>query len=381
MTHAYSHIVAIEWAWLKGRRPRSAGCNARLGVHGDSIRIPIVRLTTDEGNTGFGASWAGHEQASSLLGAMLDDTFSFQSGVNERWRAFEYPLWDLISKRAGQPVYALAAQVVGRPVPVTLRAPCYDTSLYIDDLHLASTEDAAQLIAGEARTGYAQGHRAFKLKVGRGARHMPLLEGTARDIAVIRAVRDAVGTTATLMIDANNGYNLNLAKQVLQETRDCHVFWLEEPFHEDPVLYQDLKNWLAQQALDTLIADGEGEASANLLPWSKENLIDVIQYDIFGYGFTRWLHTGRQLDAWGVRSAPHHYGGHYGNYAACHLASAIERFTFVEWDDASTPGLDASGYRIEEGHVLVPNQPGFGLGLDDSIFRRAVEQGGGTLWR
>jgi L-alanine-DL-glutamate epimerase-like enolase superfamily enzyme len=278
-------------------------------------------------------------------------------------------------------VYALAARLAGCAPPVTLAAPCYDTSLYIDDLHLASTEAAARLIADEARAGYARGHRAFKLKVGRGARHMPPAEGTARDIAVIRAVREAVGPAATLMLDANNGYTLNLAKQALEATADCGVFWLEEAFHEDAVLYEDLKAWLAQRGLPVLIADGEGDASPHLLEWAQRGLIDVIQYDILHPGLSRWVALAQQLDGWGVRSAPHHYGSAFGNYAACHLAPAARHFAFVEWDEATVAGLDASGYAIAEGRAHVPNAPGFGLALDERAFRSAVENGGGSIWR
>jgi L-alanine-DL-glutamate epimerase-like enolase superfamily enzyme len=281
-----------------------------------------------------------------------------------------------VGQRASQPVYALAAKMVGATVEEPYTVPCYDTSLYFDDLHLTSQQEAAYLIAQEAQEGYERGHRAFKIKVGRGARHLPLEEGTRRDIAVIRAVRAEVGAGLPLMIDANNGYTLNLAKQVLLETADCDIFWLEEAFHEDRVLYVDLQEWLKAHNLNVLIADGEGEASANLLNWAQEGVVNVIQYDIFSHGFSPWLKTGRQLDAWGVRSAPHHYGRHYGNYAACHLAGAIKGFSFVEWDEATTPGLDASGYSIREGRVSVPNAPGFGLKLDEAAFRWAVEADG-----
>jgi L-alanine-DL-glutamate epimerase-like enolase superfamily enzyme len=207
---------------------------------------------------------------------------------------------------------------------------------------------------------------------------MPLEAGTARDIAVIQAVRAAVGPQSTLMIDANNGYNLNLAKRVLADTAACNLFWLEEAFHEDRILYQDLKAWLQAQGLPVLIADGEGQASPTLLEWAQEGVVNVIQYDIFSYGFTPWLHLGQQLDQWGVRSAPHHYGGFYGNYAACHLASAIRHFAFVEWDEATTPGIDTAGYKIRDGQVIVPATPGFGLHLDEEIFQRAVAADG---WR
>jgi L-rhamnonate dehydratase len=373
-------IAGVEWAWLTGRRPRSLGSNARLSMHGDVVRWPVVRLTTEDGTAGFGLSNATPEQATTLLGASLDNLFVPETGVVEAWLAFDYPLWDLIGQQTGRPVYALAAAVLGQPVPTSLRAPCYNTSLYFDDLHLSSTEAAAEFMAAKAQACYEQGHRAFKIKVGRGAYHLPLAEGTDRDIAIIRAIRKAVGPAATLLIDANNGYNLNLAKQVLAETADCHIYWLEEPFHEDPVLYRALKAWLVERGLPVLIADGEGDASSHLLAWAEQGVIDVIQYSLTGYGFTRWLHLGRQLDAWGVRSAPHHFGTHYGNYAACHLAAAIAGFTVAEWDEAQTPGLDGTGYQLKDGFVHVPNAPGFGLALDDAIFQQAVKTAGGACW-
>jgi L-alanine-DL-glutamate epimerase-like enolase superfamily enzyme len=367
-------IVKIAWGVLHGTRPRHAGRNARLDDHGTHVRLPLAQITTDDGATGFGRSSAGPTEAAALLGASLDTLFDPTQGAIGPGLAFDFPLWDLAAKRAGLPVYALAAQMSGSatidtPAP---RVPTYDTSLYFDDLHLADDAAAAAHIAGEAREGWARGHRAFKIKVGRGARHMPLAAGTRRDIAVIKAVREAVGPQAPLMIDANNGYNLNLTKEVLLATADAHLFWLEEAFHEDRVLYADLRAWCNAQGLAVLFADGEGQASPTLLDWAREGLVQVVQYDIFSYGFTPWLALGRQLDAWGVQSAPHHYGAHFGNYAACHLAPSIRGFTFAEWDEVVTPGLDASGYTIEEGRVSVPQQPGFGLGLDPARFTHAV---------
>ena len=372
-------IVRIEWARLEGRRPRHAHANARLLDHGSVVRPPILRLTTEDGATGFGQSLASREEAEALLGMHLDDLFDLEHGTGEAWRRFDYPLWDLAGQRAEKPVYALVAARTGTPITQPFRVPCYDTSLYIDDLAIESDEAAADLIAEEARAGYGRGHRAFKIKIGRGARHLPLEQGTRRDVLVIRAVRAAVGPEPTIMIDANNGYNLNLAKRVLAETADCRIYWLEEPFHEDVVLYRDLREWLAKAGLAILIADGEGQASPLLLEWARDGVIDVVQYDIFGHGFSRWLATGRQLDEWGVGTAPHHYGGHYGNYVTGHLAAGVQKFQRVEWDEAETPGLDTSGYRVEDGRVSIPDRPGFGLTLDDSVFQNAVKTGGYEL--
>jgi L-alanine-DL-glutamate epimerase-like enolase superfamily enzyme len=178
------------------------------------------------------------------------------------------------------------------------------------------------------------------------------------------------------MIDANNGYNLNLVKRVLGETADAGVYWIEEPFHEDGRLYALLKEWMAVQGIETLIADGEGDASPHLLDWARQGWIDVVQYDIRTPGFTRWLELGPQLDEWGVRSAPHHYGGWYGNYASCHVAARIREFEYVEWDEATVPGLDASAYSIVDGYVHVPDLPGFGLRLDETAYARAIAENG-----
>ncbi|MFN8514023.1 MAG: enolase C-terminal domain-like protein [Chloroflexia bacterium] len=374
-----TRIVRIEQGMLESRRPRHAGSNARLGDHGLTIQLSLVRLTSEDGVTGFGVSRASREVLAGLVGARIGEAFDPARGAAEGWLACEYPLWDLVGNRAGRPVYALAAEVNGRAVPTTLRVPCYDTSLYFDDLQVADEGEAAALIAAEAREGFERGHRAFKIKVGRGARHLPLEAGNQRDIAVIRAVREAVGPESPILLDANNGYNLNIAKRVLRETADCGVRWLEEAFHEDAILYRDLQEWLAAEGLPIWIADGEGDASPRLLDWARDGLIDVVQYDIFSYGFTPWLATGRQLDGWGRRSAPHHYGRHYGNFVAGHLAAAIQGFSCIEWDEASCPGLDSSAYRVDEGWVTIPDVPGFGLGLDEGLFRAAVEARGVTL--
>ncbi len=379
MTDSNPRLVAVEWAQLEGRRPRPAGSNARLGEHGKQVNWHLARLTTEDGAAGIGAAYVKPAQAEALLGARLGDLFSVADGPSLTAQPFQYPLWDLAGQLSGRPVYALAAERNGLIPPTHLRAPCYDTSLYFDDLAVASDAEAAALIANEASEGYARGHRAFKVKIGRGARHMPLDEGTRRDIAVVRAVREAIGPSLPLMLDANNGYNLNLTKRVLTETADCTIFWLEEAFHEDLVLYRDLREWLAASGLTVLIADGEGQASPCVMDWAREGVIDVLQFDIYGLGFSGWLNTGRQLDAWGARSAPHHYGTHIGNYSACHLAGAIQNFMYVEWDEVTTPGLDAPGYSIVDGWVSVPNVPGFGLELNEDVFRAAVAANGFRL--
>ena len=368
-------IVRVEWAALPGRRPRQAGLNSRLSVHGQELNVLIMRVETDDGHEGIGWSNCPKDQGGTLLGKSLRDVFEANVGPESEWQNFEFPLWDLVARMSGRSVRGLLADWQGRKDKAAGGVPCYDTSLYIDDLHLSDDAEAVALMQEEARYGYDHGHRAFKIKVGRGARHMPLEAGTVRDIKVILGIREAVGPDCALMIDANNGYNLNLTKRVLGETADTDLFWVEEAFHEDPVLYEDLQQWKQREGLDVRIADGEGLAAPHLLDWARDGLVDVVQYDIFSYGFTNWLKLGRQLDEWKVLTAPHHYGRVIGNYVTGHLTPAIEQFGFVEWDEAVTTGLE-HGHAVHEGLVKFPDAAGFGLELDLEFFQTQVEKNG-----
>ena len=73
-----SKIDRIECVPLIGTRPREAGCNSRLQVHGLHVRPPIARITTDDGATGFGLSRMSEEDAAGLVGAPLIETFDLE---------------------------------------------------------------------------------------------------------------------------------------------------------------------------------------------------------------------------------------------------------------------------------------------------------------
>lgn len=370
-----TRIVRIDAVTVEGKRPRAAGSNARLGYHGDTVRLPLVRLTTEDGMSGFGRGSVDELRLAEVVGRSLEQ-FVVGDRVVDEARDFELPLIDLAARLAGVPAYQF---ISGGSVTTPHPARSYDTSLYFDDLELEDDDEAAALIADEARFGFDRGHRAFKIKVGRGARHMPLEAGTARDIAVIRAVREAVGPDSTVMIDANNGWNLNITKNVLAETADANLYWVEEAFHEDNVLYEDLQGWLETEGLGVLIADGEGAADARVVPWAHEGLIDVVQTNIFARGLSAWRALAIELAADGVESSPHTYGGGVSNYVSSQLAASTEGVRFVEWDEASFAEVDASGFRIDEGEIVVPSSPGLGLELVADAFEAAVKAGGVTL--
>jgi L-rhamnonate dehydratase len=375
--HSSNRIEKIEWGCLPGKRSRPTGKNAVLDEQGDSVPMETARITI-AGQTGFGWSVLSKDQAESLIGLSTTEIFTADGKVRPEYMSVEYPLLDWLGNSSNQPVYSLFKREELRSHTSAFAVDCYDTSLYFDEVNLSDEKAAVELMQEEVAAGIQQGHRSFKIKVGRGARHMPLELGTQRDIAVIRGVREAAGVDARIMIDANNAYNLNLTKQVLAAVAEVSPYWIEEPFHENNALYKDLKQWIHTNNLNVMIADGEWFYAPPLVEWALQGCIDVVQHDIRDFGFCRWLDLGKVLDSAGIQSAPHNYHSAYGNYASCHLASAVKGFLFVEWDDIAVTGLDASGYSIAEGKVNVPAEPGFGLKLDDSYFSRIVKENGWT---
>ncbi|WP_438347781.1 enolase C-terminal domain-like protein [Paenibacillus sp. FA6] len=363
-------IEKIEQVQMKGERPRVAGCNARLGVHGKEVSFPLVRITIG-GISGYSWSRVSREEAKALIGTPVGEIFCEEQWIQNRFQSIQFPLFEWLAIVRGIPVYQLLS---GQTAP--LNVACYDTSLYFDDLHLRSEADAVKLLQEEAMQGYDKGFRGFKIKVGRGAMHMDLIEGTKRDIAIVNGIREVVGSECNISIDANNGYNLNLTKHVLKETKQSNLLWIEEAFHEDDQLYRNLKAWLVEENINVLITDGEGWAAEPIVEWAEQGLIDAIQYDLKDYGIVNWLKLAKRLANSSVKAAPHNYGGFYGNFASAQVYPAIEGFMFVEWDEAQIAGIDTSGYTIKDGKISIPSTPGFGLHIDEVNYNSKVRDNG-----
>ncbi len=373
-----ARIVRIEWAVVEGKRPISLGKNARLSAHGAVVGVPLCRLTTDDGLVGVGPSRLDIDVGYEALGLPVSRMFG-EDGTRARWLSLDYALWDLAGHRAGAPVYQLASDQLGERqcAPGTPVVDCYDTSFYFEDLEPSAQEP--QRLAARAAASYERGHRAFKVKVGRGGRWMGPAEGMDRDVAVMKAVRGAIGQECTLLADANNGYTLNGAREFLVRTAEAHIGWLEEPFGEDRILLADLREWVAHEGLNVLLADCESATPEEAYELASSGVIDVVQCDVLEAGFTRWLSLGPALDGVGVASAPHHFGLYLGNYVPGHLASVVENLRYIEWDEASVPGVSLPGYHFSNGRLRVSDLPGFGIELDEELFAQAVKATGFDL--
>ena len=360
-----ARIVGFD---LVSERPKLVGKNSRLDVHGKQATDRMVRLFTNWGSEGIGNCRAGQMDLTQLLGK---NPFDFYRSANKRITGplgtGTMPLWDLIGKVLNKPVYELLGGVGPERVPV------YDGSIYFSDLLPEYIDKPLDRFKEEIDMGLAKGHRAFKVKIGRGAKWMPPKEGYARDVDVLKTIRQHAGSKVLIGVDANNGYDLAETKRLLAELADYNFAFLEEMFPEEIEKCLELKHFISGHDWKTLVADGETQESLDAYkPFIEARAIDVFQGDINRFGFEGILAEATWCKPYGLKVAPHNWGSLVGYYMQLHIGKAITNFYIAEHDPLFNAVLIADGYEIRDGYASVPDTPGFGLRIDEDRFATAV---------
>jgi muconate cycloisomerase len=154
--------------------------------------------------------------------------------------ALDVAMHDALGKLCGVPVYQLLGGLARREVPLA-------HSLGLMDIEPAVTE---------AQQAVDEGIRCIKVKIGIDA---------ARDVEIVKRIRQAVGPAVKIRVDANQGYRS--WKEALQVTRRMqeHDIW----FMEQPV--EGLENMArVAQGTDVLIMADESA-------WNAHDVLRVIQ--------------------------------------------------------------------------------------------------------
>jgi L-alanine-DL-glutamate epimerase-like enolase superfamily enzyme len=349
---------------LPSRRSKVAGKNAQKDVHGDRANDRMLRLYTNAGVEGIGNCRAEKDAVAKLLGK---DPFEFYrrdaAQVTGPLGAGTMPLWDLAGKLLKKPGYEL----LGGAGPA--RVPVYDGSIYFADLLPQHADKWRERFREEIDMGLKIGHRAFKIKIGRGFKWMQRAEGDARDIEVVKLIREHAGKDVLLAVDANNGYDLAGAKRFLGQAGGENLAFVEELFDEKVEECLELKRFIKEQGWRTLLADGETQNKLEAYkPFMEAKAIDIYQGDMNHFGFEGILTEAAWAKEQKLLVAPHNWGSLIGYYMQLHVGKAITNFYRAEHDPLSTPVLVAEGYERKDGSTSVPDAPGFGLALDEKAF-------------
>ena len=281
----------------------------------------------------------------------------------------EIPLWDLLGKAAGMPVCNLWGAA---PRPV--RAYCSTGELRPPK---ARAEDVQALLAA--------GFNAVKLRFHH--------DDPRDDLAVVEAVRAAVGGAVELMVDANQAsadpglgghrtWDFRTALGVARELERLGVSWLEEPLPRHD--YDGLAR--LRDKLESLRLAG-GEDNHGLHEFKlllDRGCFDILQPDAMK---SETASAIRKLAGFaelaGVAVVPHTWGQGLGLLVHLHLAASMPNCGYVEFPHDPPSGLTAAGrdqmlartLMIDaDGCLRPPEDPGFGFVLDDERIERSTLQ-------
>jgi galactonate dehydratase len=338
--------------------------------------LTIVEVSTDEGVTGLGeVRMINHTDA---LHAFLaeavprhvtgSDPFDVESLVHRMMRhdyarpdeiamsalaTIEIACWDIMGKALGVPVYKLLGGAVRDRIPV------YANGWY-------QVERTPEEFAAAARRVVDRGYRALKVDpFGAGMFELDV-EETARSMALVEAVRDAVGPSVELLIERHGRFNPATAIRIAGLLEPFRPGWIEEP-----VPPENLKA-LAKVAAHTDIPIATGERLHTRYDYRElfeSQAADIIQTDITqSGGLLEAKKLAGTAETHYLLMAPHNVGGSISTAAAVHLAATTVNFKIQEYfnDFADpfvtecVPGLPA----LTDGSFALPDTPGLGVELN-----------------
>ncbi len=346
----------------------------------DTRTAVLVRLTDEDGRTGWGEAFGPPEPIAAIIDHVLAPLVLEADALDPA------PLWERSYARTrdygqkGMVIHAISAidiamwdlkgQTLGVSVSRLLggrfreRIQPYATGLYFRE-----GLDYRDALVEEARSHVAAGFQAVKLKIGL---------TPERDLANARAVRDVLGPDIGLMVDANHAYDAATAIRLGRELADLNIDWFEEPvIPEDIDAYKEVR-----QALPMPIAGGEAEYTRfGFRRLLSERAIDIVQPDLtIAGGFTECQRIAAIASAFGVRYLPHVWGSAIGFSASLQFAASLTPATqslhpiepLFEFDRTPNPFRDILSpdrAQMVDGWIEIPDRPGLGIEIDETVIR------------
>ncbi len=353
-------VTMVNWnseAWQTGRGD-SFGGGRLLGV---------VTVSTDEGIKGHSFLGSSRQGADAFVGPLMEFVKPILVGSNpldigatwaKMWKlnrsvstnaigAIDVALWDIAGKVAGLPVHRMLGTCRDR-------IPAYASSAW-----LPTPEDYAD----EAMHFRSLGWPAYKIHP-----HGQL----KADIAICRAVRNAVGDSMVLMLDSMWAYCYEDALRVGRAAEALDFLWYEDPLAEEDLYnYVKLKSKLDIPIMSTEYVPGRLYGMA---PWIVDGATDFLRGDVaVTGGITPLIKIAHLAEAFRMKCEIHHGGNSLNNVANLHVMMAINNCDYYEVfpsSGANKFGLVEDVEVDNQGLVYAPTEPGLAYEIDWELVER-----------
>ena len=347
-------------------------------------RMRLVRITTDNGLTGWGettlegkpqSTWAAVEELSEYL--VGKDPLRIEHHWQHIYRSaffrggnvlmsalsgIDQALWDIAGKHYGVPVHALLGGNVRNRIRVYAHWGIHDVS---EESLQTSRERLDRLMKEGNYTAFKGGPG------GKWRAHEPPAV-IDRFVKCAYTMREWVGPEVELCFDFHGKMTPALAIEVCNEIKGMRPLFVEEPVPQENV--DALK--LVSDHVPFPIATGE----RLLTRWGfreifEKHAVALIQPDVSHVGGISELEkVANMAEVYYIHVMPHCAIGPVAFAACLQVDAAVPNFLVQEQIDFSLGrGMLQEPWEVKDGYVELPTKPGLGIELDEQLLKEHCE--------
>lgn len=366
----------------------------------------FIEVDTDEGVTGVGE--CSNQTSISHLERGMEVIRNFMIGrdpanIEAHWQriyhfygelnprgyithllsAVDIALWDIKGKALGVPVYELLGGPVRDSVPLYTHVPGPNAGGSIDDMK------------ADARAAVAAGYEGLKTDPFPGQLNReslydgPLMverltpAALARATEWMEALRDAVGPTFELLVDAHARFDTQSAILGANALEHIELIWFEEPTHLES--NQALKQ--IRENTSTPLCVGEHHFTRwDYVPILDDRLVDYIMPDVaWCGGISEWRRIATLAEPHYIRVSPHDAIGPVAMVASFHVSLVTpnlyrQESVHTAFDIFSRFIMPMPS--IHDGAIWPSDRPGLGIELNhDEVDKHIVDKDDPTtMW-
>ena len=333
----------------------------------------FVQLHTDEGLVGTGEATGGlstkpneaavHELKPLFLGQDPRDVGAIWDRMhkglflnqNAAMAGIEMACWDILGQSLGAPVWRL----LGGKLRPRLRA-------YANGWYRGPRDP--QFFAERAAEVVGLGYTALKFDpFGSAYRFLDRAE-LRLSLAIVEAVREAVGDGVDLLIEGHDRFSVSTAIEVARALAPYEPFWFETPVMSTEV---EALAEVARASPVRVVAGERFAAKGDFARLLETRTIDVIQPEILRCGGVSGLYKiAGMAEAYDAFVAPHNAQSPFTTVVNAHVGAALPNLLIQEcFDDFLVPWsreIMGGTVRIVDGYIEVPDGPGFGVTLHEA---------------
>jgi L-alanine-DL-glutamate epimerase-like enolase superfamily enzyme len=263
------------------------------------------------------------------------------------------PVSTLVKALADSAVLDAAAREAGQPLWQFLGGEAKGAIPTHSQIGFCALEDAVVRAEEAARQGFCR----VKVRIGR-----PRPED---DIAIVEALRGALGDAVAIVVDANGIWDAETAIRVLRAIEDSDIAWAEQP---TPPGDNGAMRMVRRATGIPIVADEAARTAADIDRLSRLQAIDGVHLKLEKAGMVgelmRLAHDAREA---GLKVFLGQMDqGRLGSAVTTHLAASISADAYELWGFQNVARDVASGLEIEDGRMVVPTGPGIGVDVDMS---------------